>query len=258
MGSIAVGNWGRQGSRNLFRQAIFIEHFRAGREAVSGGPAIGSGFSYAVSNSIGDIKTVLNALSNDSLVNVISTPSIMVLDNNEAYIHVGDQVPIEQGVATNGVAVRNYTYRDTGVKLTVKPSVNAGGLVTMDVEQAVTDVGADFGESNQPAFLERTIKTRVAVRSNEAVVLGGLIRENASASDSGLPILHRIPFLGTLFGSTENSSTRTELIVIITPRVIANESELREVSEELRGRIRSMELLRGGAFPPTEEAEDGQ
>ncbi len=244
----------RYGLEWSFNNSIGSDYEGVGQlaSAVSG-PAISSGFSYAVANSVGDVKAVLNALSSDALVNVISTPSVMVLDNNEAFIHVGDQVPIEQGVATQGVAVRNYTYRDTGVKLTVKPSVNAGRLVTMDIEQAVTDVGADFGESGQPSFLERTIKTRVAVRSDEAVVLGGLIRENSSAGDSGVPILHRIPILGSLFGTTTTSSNRTELIVIITPRVIANESELREVSEELRGRIRKLELIRGGVVPPDEE-----
>ncbi|MBN7795171.1 type II secretion system secretin GspD [Parahaliea mediterranea] len=207
-----------------------------------------SGFSYTLRNSTNGISAVLNALASDSLVNVISTPSVMVLDNHEAYIHVGDQVPIEQGslVSDGGVVTENYQYRDTGVKLTVKPSVNAGRLVTMNIEQSVTDIGGEAGIGGQPTFLERTISSRVAVRSDEAVVLGGLIRENASASDSGVPILHRLPVVGSLFGTTSNGSKRTELIVIITPRVIADETELRDVSRELRSRVRKMELIRGG------------
>lgn len=208
-----------------------------------------TGFSYTLRNSAANISAVLNALASDSLVNVISTPSVMVLDNHEAYIHVGDQVPIRQGsfVSDGGTVTENFQYRDTGVKLTVKPSVNAGRLVTMNVEQSVTDIGSEDGISGQPTFLERTISSRVAVRSDEAVVLGGLIRENASASDGGVPVLHRLPVLGSLFGTTSNSSARTELIVIITPRVIANETELRDVSRELRSRVRKMELIRGGA-----------
>ncbi|GAB3281315.1 type II secretion system secretin GspD [Parahaliea aestuarii] len=215
------------------------------------GPAIANGFSYAISDSLGDIRAVLNALAKDQLVNVISTPSVMVLDNHEAYIHVGDQVPVRQGsfVQEGGTVTENFQYRDTGVKLTVKPSVNAGRLVTMDVEQSVTDVGAPDDATGQTTFLERNIKSRVAVRSDEAVVLGGLIRENSSETDSGVPFLHRLPVVGALFGTTNSSSRRTELIVIITPRVISSESELRDVSRELRSRVRALELIRGPAQP---------
>ncbi len=212
----------------------------------SGGPsAVSPGFSYTVTNSLGDISAVLNALSEDSLINVISSPSVMVLDNHPAYIHVGDQVPVRQGTSTTdgGSVTESIIYRDTGVKLMVQPSVNAGQLVTMDVEQSVTDVGTVDSATGQRTFLERNISSRVAVRSNESVVLGGLIRENASNTDSGLPILHRVPLLGALFGSSNRSNRRTELLVIITPRVINNEQELRDVSKELRSRIRHMELI---------------
>ncbi len=211
------------------------------------GPAATSpGFSYTLTNSFGDISAVLNALSEDSLLNVISTPSVMVLDNHPAYIHVGDQVPVLQGTSSTdgGTVTENIVYRDTGVKLMVQPSVNAGQLVTMDVEQSVTDVGNEDSATGQRTFLERNIKSRVAVRSNESVVLGGLIRENASAADSGLPLLHRVPVLGTLFGTTSTENRRTELLVIITPRVINNEQELRDVSRELRSRVRNMELIK--------------
>ncbi len=212
----------------------------------AGGPSATSpGFSYTVTNSLGDISAVLNALSEDSLINVISSPSVMVLDNHPAYIHVGDQVPVRQGTSSTdgGTVTENIVYRDTGVKLMVRPSVNAGQLVTMDVEQSVTDVGNVDSATGQRTFLERNIMSRVAVRSNESVVLGGLIRENATATDSGVPLLHRMPVLGALFGTTSESNRRTELLVIITPRVINNEQELRDVSRELRSRVRNMELI---------------
>ncbi len=202
------------------------------------------GFSYAVTNSIGDINAVLNALSDDNLINVISTPSVMVLDNHDAYIHVGDQVPVVSGETINdgGFATQNVTYRDTGVQLNVRPSVNAGGLVTMQIEQSVTDVGTVDARGN-PTFLERTIMSRVAVRSHESVVLGGLIRENAKNRETGIPLLHKLPVIGPLFGSVEKEDNRTELLVIITPRAIYNEQDLRDVSEEMRSQIRHMELI---------------
>jgi general secretion pathway protein D len=203
------------------------------------------GFAYTVTNSLGDISAVLNALSKESLINVISTPSVMVLDNHTAYIHVGDQIPIfsAQTITDGGRTTQSVEYRDTGVKLSVKPSVNAGGLVTMDIEQSTTDVGQIDSATGQRSFLERNISSRVAVRSNESVVLGGLIRENASSGDAGVPFLHKIPVLGSLFGTTETSDRRTELLVIITPRALFDESQLREVSAEMRSQIRHMELI---------------
>lgn len=212
----------------------------------AGGPAaIVPGFSYTVTNSIGDISAVLNALSEESLINIISTPSVMVLDNHTAYIHVGDQIPtFDQQTETDGGRItQSVTYRDTGVKLTVRPSVNAGGLVTMDIEQSVTDVGPIDAATGQRAFNERNIMSRVAVRSHESIVLGGLIRENASNAESGVPILHQLPVIGPIFGSVTKDDRRTELLVIITPRALYNESELREVSKEMRTQIRHMELI---------------
>jgi general secretion pathway protein D len=203
------------------------------------------GFSYTVTNGAGEISAVLNALAEESLVNVISTPSIMVLDNYTAAIHVGDQVPTEgrQTVTDGGTTSRSIEYRDTGVKLSVTPSVNAGGMVTMTVEQSVTDVGQIDLATGQRSFLERNISSRVAVRSAESVVLGGLIRENVSSTESGVPFLHKIPLIGGLFGTKGNEGLRTELLVIITPRVIFNEDDLREVSREMRSRVRELELI---------------
>lgn len=213
--------------------------------AAAGGPAAATGFSYTVTNGAGDISAVLNALSEESLINIISTPSVMVLDNNTATISVGDQVPVLEGqtITNGGNSVQNITYRDTGVQLSVRPSVNAGGLVTMDIEQSVIDVGTIDAATGQRTFLDRTINSRVAVRSSESVVLGGLIRENASLGDSGLPILHKIPVIGGLFGSTTTENRRTELLVIITPRALYNESELRDVSAEMREQIRFLQLI---------------
>jgi len=187
----------------------------------------------------------LRALSEESLINIISTPSVMVLDNHTAYIHVGDQVPIfDQQTETDGGRItQSVTYKDTGVQLTVRPSVNAGGLVTMDVAQSVTDVGPIDVATGQRTFLERNIMSRVAVRSNESVVLGGLIRENASTGESGVPILHKLPVVGPLFGTVDKEDRRTELLVIITPKALYNETELRQVSEEMRTQLRYMELI---------------
>jgi len=203
------------------------------------------GFSYAVADSAGNINAVLNALAEDNLINVISSPSVMVLDNHDAFIHVGDQVPIFSATTTTdgGVQTQSVEYKDTGVQLNVRPSVNAGGLVTMQIEQSVTDVGLIDAATGQRSFLERSIMSRVSVRSDESIVLGGLIRENATNTEAGIPLLYKLPVLGPLFGTTDKEDRRTELLVIITPRAIYNEEDLRKVSDEMRSQIRHMELI---------------
>jgi len=201
-----------------------------------------AGFSYTITNSAGAVKAVLNALAEESLINVISTPSVLVLDNHTASIHVGDQQPIQsQSTTTTGGNVQNsITYKDTGVKLQVTPSVNDGGLVTLDIDQSVTDVGPVDAATRQRSFLERTVSSRVAIRSGESVVLGGLIRDNETEGKSGVPILKDIPGIGALFSTTTQASTRTELLIFITPRVMESEQDLRDLNREMRSRMRGL------------------
>lgn len=207
--------------------------------------AAAPGFSYAITNPAGNIKAVLNALASDSLLNVISTPSIMVLDNNTASIKVGSQTPVQTGSTStsNGVVTNNIEFKDTGVDLTVTPSVNAGGMVTMDVSQMVTDVGARDEVSGQRSFQTREFETRIAIRSGESVVLGGLITENQTEGSSGVPGLHSLPVVGALFGKKSTATVKTELLVILTPRVLFNEQDMRDISREMRNRISNLDLL---------------
>jgi len=121
--------------------------------------------------------------------------------------------------------------------LDVLPSVNAGGLVTMDVAQEVTDVGPVDTATEQRSFLQRQVLSRVAVRSGETVVLGGLIRDNSSEGTLGVPLLKDIPVLGNLFRTTSRVNDRTELVVLITPRALQNDEQLRAVSDEMRRRF---------------------
>lgn len=208
----------------------------------SGGLNALSGFSYTVTDAADSVRAVLNTLAQKSLINVISTPSIMVLDNHTAQIQVGDQQPIQnQQVVTNGGNVQNsITYRDTGVRLEVTPSVNDGGLVTMEIAQEVIDVGPIDAATGQRSFLNRNVNSKVAVRNGESVVLGGLIRDNATTGRDGIPLLMDIPLVGNLFSNTTENDTRTELLVLITPRVVESDQDLRDISREMRGRMRGI------------------
>lgn len=208
----------------------------------------GGGFSYTLKDTLGNMRVTLNALAAKSLIKVISSPSLMVLDNQVATIAVGTQQPIRTGETTNLNTVGNtttttYQYKDTGVQLAVQPSVNSGDLVTMDITQSVTDVGEEDAVTGQRAFLQRQISSKVAVRSGEAIVLGGLIKDNSTSGKSGVPLLSGIPVVGGLFGAHTNSSGRTELLVVITPRVVRTDPEIREVSEDLRERLRGLRKL---------------
>lgn len=203
------------------------------------------GFSYTVTNPAGEVRAVINALAEKSLINVISSPSIMVQDNHTASIQVGDQQPVRSSttITDGGTTTSSIEFKDTGVILSVTPSVNAGSLVSMTIDQSVTDVGPVDTATGQRSFLQRQITSRVSVRSGESVVLGGLIRDNTTRGKQGVPLLQDIPVLGNLFSTTTRVGTRTELLVMITPRVVRSEADLQDVGAELRQRMRALDLL---------------
>lgn len=203
------------------------------------------GFSYSVVNNAGAITATINALAQKSQVKVLSNPSLLVLDNHNATIQVGDQQPISSGgsTVTNGVVISDgFTYKDTGVMLSVTPSVNSGGLITLGIQQNVTDVGEQDTVTKQRKFMTRQIQSKVAVRSGETIVLGGMIRENEANGRAGVPLLSDIPLLGALFSTTSNTKNRTELMVLLTPRALENDDQVRAASVEMRQRIRSLSL----------------
>jgi general secretion pathway protein D len=202
-----------------------------------GGPQ--QGFSYTLSNALG-VRAVLNALAEKSLVKVISSPSLMVLDNHVASINVGSQQPIRstETITSGGNVSTSIQYKDTGVALSVLPTVNTGDMVTMQISQAVTDVGLPDSATGQRSFLQRQISSKVAVRSGETIVLGGLIRDNGTDGSSGIPIVHEIPIFGALFGQKVKKLDRTELLVIITPRVVRSDQDARDISRDLRERMK--------------------
>lgn len=214
--------------------------------------APGAGFSYTLRNPAGTVRAILSALSAKTSVRVVASPSLMVLDNHSAAIVVGTQTPVQSGTTSNlegTITTTNIQYKDTGVNLMVTPSVNAGNIVTMQVDQSVTDVGAADEVTKQRAFLQRQLSSKVAVRSGESIVMGGLIQERGNTTKSGVPLLHSLPLVGNLFGTTGNEATRTELLVVITPRVVRSDIDIKEVSEDLRDRMKGLgPVVRGSGM----------
>lgn len=214
------------------------------------------GFSYTIRSPAGDVRAVLNALADKSLLKVISSPSVLVLDNHTAQIHVGDQQPVRSAttITEGGVQTTSIQFKDTGVQLAVTPSVNAGGMVSLDIMQTVTDVGGVDVATQQRTFLQRFISSKIATRSGETVVLGGLIRDNDVTGRQGVPVLHDIPVLGHLFGSTSNTRARTELLVMLTPRVLETEADLRGISEEMRRKMSRVNEMIGTLREQSEQS----
>lgn len=200
------------------------------------------GFSYLFSGS--DWRAVINALSTRSKVKSLSSPSILVQDNKEANIQVGNQQPIQTSQTVNtsntGVLTQNVELKDTGVQLKVKPRVNNGGLVIMDIMQEVTDVGATDAATGQRSFLKRSIESTVAIQSGDTIILGGLIQDNQDEGDSGVPFLHKLPIVGGLFGTKTDGSNRTELLITISPRAVNQYQDFAKIGDEFRNKMQGV------------------
>jgi general secretion pathway protein D len=237
----------------------FLQHQNGGDNAASSGGfdltqaasnlAVGAatgGFGYAFVSNSDDIRAVLEAKASDNKTNVISAPSLMVLNNHEASIQVGKQVPILSSQSTNtssansnGTVVTNtIQMRDTGITLNIKPRVNANGLVIMEIDQKADDVlSTTTNGINSPSFQQRQIKSSVAVQSGQTIVLGGLISEKNTHDKNGVPWLYKLPLIGALFGETTKNKERTELVILITPRVVRDRQNARLITNEFQRKL---------------------
>ena len=199
----------------------------------------------------GDARVVLSALKEITNVNVVSAPQLMVLDHQTAMLQVGDEVPIAVQQARSVVdpdapIVNSVQLRSTGVILKVTPRVNGNGMATLEIEQEVSDVARTTTSNiDSPTIQQRRIRSVVAAGDNQTIALGGLIRESKSNSRSGIPILQDIPLLGHLASTTSRAATRTELLILLTPRVVRNPEEARSVTEELQQRMQGLAPLKG-------------
>ncbi|HID44715.1 MAG TPA: type II secretion system protein GspD [Chromatiaceae bacterium] len=214
----------------------------SGNDLTGGISSLLNGFNWSLIDSTGAVKAVLNAFANDSLVNVLSAPSVMVLDNHKAKIRVGDEVPTLTQSQTNdaGNIIQTVQYRETGIILTVEPRVNPGGLVTMEVTQEVSAVADTEVNTNQPTIQTREINSTVAVQSGQTVVLGGLIRDKRTNAEGGVPFLYKVPVLGALFGETETGNERVELVIVLTPKVITSAKDALNITRDFRTRMQGL------------------
>jgi len=193
----------------------------------------------------GDARATLSALDAITDVRLLSSPSLLVLDNNAARLQVGDQVPITTRSSTSvtdpdAPIVSETEFRDTGVILDLLPRINPNGLVTITVRQEVSSVTENSDPDGNPTFSQRVVSSTVSVDSGDTVALAGLISSGAQRGRTGLPVLSNIPVAGGAFGVTELTADRTELIVLLTPRVVRDQRDARAATAELRDRLQGI------------------
>ena len=205
------------------------------------------GFSYVFSET--DARVALNAIASVTDVKVVSSPTLMVLDNKTATLQVGDQVPVATQSAVSVVnpdspIVNSVSFRDTGVILNITPRISDSGVVVLDIAQEVSSVTSTTTSGiDSPTIQQRRIETSVAVHDGESLALGGLIEDSRNVTSSGVPYLSKIPLLGEAFKSKRKDVGRTELLVLIKPRVVRDRDQARQATEEYRSRLESVREL---------------
>ena len=206
-----------------------------------GGAGLGATDSLFYSFVSNNLQIALHALETSGRTQVLSAPSLVVMNNQQAQIQVGDNIPISQttvNTTTTTATLSSVEYVQTGVILDVTPRINPGGLVYMDIQQQVSDANDNVTDSNgNPRISTRSVSTQVAVQSGQTVLLGGLIKQDNTDTVSAVPYLGSIPGLRWLFGNTVKSKKRTELVVLITPRVITSNSQARQVTDDYRQQL---------------------
>lgn len=215
--------------------------FRLTNSALGAIAPIFPGFSYFLNTP--NVQVVLNALQGVTNVNVISSPSMMTLNNKKAVLQIGDEVPIAtqqlQGVAAPGAPLINtISFRETGVILSITPRVADNGQVLLEIEQEVSDVKQTTTSGiDSPTIQQRRIKTTVSVNNGGSVVLAGLMQDRATRNNQQVPIVGDVPVLGNLFKNKTDTIARTELLIAITPHVVQDNGQLNMIASEFRDRL---------------------
>jgi general secretion pathway protein D len=182
------------------------------------------------------VQATITALDKVTDLRAVAAPSLVVRNNASATITVGTQIPVQSSSINtgNGNPVTSAQYVSTGVTLSVTPRINPGGLVYMDIAQEVSRPGTPATAGGNPPIDNKNVDSQVAVQSGQTIFLGGLIQEQDSRGTSGVPYLNRIPGVGALFGRKSIDKLRNETIVMITPTVLVNTTDLRAVTEDMR------------------------
>ncbi len=212
-------------------------------------PPIGegaAGFAYTLYNGVGDLRALLFTIAEKTDVNILSAPNILAVDNQESTIEVGDDVPTLTGTTTTtgGTVTQSVQYRNAGIILKVKPSINNNGMVRMEVTQEVSAVTDEkTGNIDSPRFRTRKATTHIVAQDGQTILIGGLMQSQKTQGSTGVPILKDIPIIGYLFGGWYKSYEKTELLIAITPHVIKSRQEADALTKEFSERVKSIKQM---------------
>lgn len=203
----------------------------------------------------GIFGAIINAVKSDTESNLLSTPSVMTLDNQKASILVGQQVPVTTGEALSqnfDNQFRTVQRQDVGIKLEVKPQINTGGAIKLFLKQEVSSVAGPVSNSSSDLIInKREIETTVTVDDGEILALGGLLDDNERKTIERIPLLSDIPGLGELFKSRSRSRTKTNLMVFIRPTILRSKEDAQRLTQQRYGYVRGMQLQRNPDVEPT-------
>lgn len=193
------------------------------------------------------IKAIVDALGEVTSINVISSPNLMVTNNQSARLAVGDQVPITTSSRTSNLTADNQTvntieFRDTGIIFDVTPRINSANSVTLNIAQEVSAVQRSAQPTLTPTISQRRLNSAVTVEHGETIVLGGLFSNESTRGRAGVPGLSAVPGLGNLFGRTEHTARKTELLVLISPKIVNDAYDSRAVTREITRRMTELQL----------------
>jgi len=197
--------------------------------------ATGGALAPSVSASPVNITSVLKALDKKDLVNILSTPNILTSDNKEAEINVGENVPFQGATTQSTISTTTSVERkDVGINLKIKPQISEGDYIRMDISQEISAVKNSKGQAIDLVTTKRAAKTSIVVKNEETVVIGGLIQDSEEDVVNKVPFLGDIPGLGWLFKSTTKSRKKTNLMILLTPHIIKDATDLAAVSKGQR------------------------
>lgn len=212
------------------------------------GVAGNTGINFTVLNNSGATRALIHALATNSRARILSTPRIMAINGRQAFINVGDSVPVITSQQTSNTIIGGTTgllqtvqYVDTGVILNVTPIIRGQGEVDMQIKQEVSNASTTTtGVNTSPTISKRTLQTDLTAPNGGTVVLGGLISQNQNVTNTGVPLLQDIPYLGSLFRSRNETTSRTELLVLITPHILSQPGDAEAVTQALQKQFPEM------------------
>ena len=197
-----------------------------------------------------ELQLILSAAETKHQSRVIASPSIIATDSIPATMSVGQDVPVltSQALAGgvqqggNSLFTNTISSRSTGTTLSILARVNSSGIVTMQLDQQVSEAqGNSTSGIDSPSFSKRSFSTQVTVQDGETIAIGGFIQETKTNDSAGVPVLHKIPIIGAAFGGQQSSKARTELIIFLTPRVIYDTNQIQDATDEIKGQLKKLQ-----------------